>query len=91
MAKANSPLLDIIDKFTPKQAGDTEISSPKPSPRVPAQNKKIPFRTDKPIYSCYSKHEKKLIGRIYASITNAIADERQREALISKIEEDITQ
>ena len=34
--------------------------------------------------------EKKLIGKIYASISNAIADERQREALISKIEEDIT-
>lgn len=91
MVNTNSPLLDIIDKFTPKQADDTETSSPKSSSRVPAQNKKIPFRTDKPIYSCYSKHEKKLIGRIYASITNAVADERQREALISKIEEDITQ
>ena len=38
----------------------------------------------------YNKKEKKLIGRIYAAIGNAIADERLREALISNIEEEIT-
>ena len=51
---------------------------------------KIKYRTDKPIYSRYSKNEKKLIGKIYTAISNAIADERLREALISNIEDQIT-
>ena len=57
---------------------------------LPPHPQKTKFRTDAPIYSRYTKQEKKLIGKIYASIGNAVADERQREALISKIEEDIT-
>ena len=48
------------------------------------------FRSDKPIYSRFSKQEKKLIGRIYTAIDNAIPDEKLREALISNIEEQIT-
>ena len=42
------------------------------------------------LYSKYSKNEKKLIGKIYTAIGNAIADERLREALISNIEDQIT-
>lgn len=48
------------------------------------------FRTDKPCYSKFDKHEKRIIGRIYTSIENIIPDEEQREAIISKIEEDLT-
>lgn len=48
------------------------------------------FRTDNPIYSQYTKAEKKLIGKIYTSIAKAIPDEGQREALIKVIEEDLT-
>lgn len=84
----NSPLMDILDKLGPEQPATPQLENlyRKNQP----QQQKTKFRTDAPIYSRYSKQEKKLIGKIYASISNAVADERQREALISKIEEDIT-
>ena len=84
----NSPLIGILDKLGPEQPATPQLENlyRKNQP----QQQKTKFRTDAPIYSRYSKQEKKLIGKIYASISNAIADERQREALISKIEEDIT-
>ena len=66
------------------------VSEPIVTTRYNQGQSKTKYRTDKPIYSQYSKQEKKLIGKIYAAITNAIPDERQREALIRKIEEDIT-
>ena len=82
----NSPLKGILEKMQPetKKVEYTLV----PAKTVLVQKTK--FRTDNPIYSRYSKQERKLIGRIYAAITNAIPDEKQREALISKIEEDIT-
>lgn len=84
----NSPLIGILDKLGPEQSATPQLENlyRKNHP----QQQKTKYRTDAPIYSRYSKQEKKLIGKIYASISNAIADERQREALISKIEEDIT-
>lgn len=88
---SDSPLLNILDKLKPED----KITNPSPKP-VQIKNEpeekpsKTKFRTDKPIYSAYSKAEKKLIGKIYAAISNAISDERLKEALISKIEEDIT-
>lgn len=89
ISETNSPLKDILDKLGPEQPASRQpgIISGK---TLPPQQQKTKFRTDAPIYSRYSKQEKKLIGKIYASIGNAVADERQREALISKIEEDIT-
>lgn len=66
-----------------------EYANPQPLPISPKHNT-IKYRTDKSCYSRYSKQERKLIGKIYASIENAIADEVQRETLINKIEEDIT-
>ena len=48
------------------------------------------YRTDSPLYSKFNRAEKKIIRDIYASITSAIPDEKQCEALISKIEADIT-
>lgn len=82
----DSPLKRVIDRFKPQSDNSTVIleSSHLDSP------KKTKFRTDKSIYSGYSKKEKKLIGRIYAAIGNAIADHQLREVLISKIEEEIT-
>ena len=82
----------MIDKLKPQSAStaspqktDTNIfTSPEKS------ETKTKFRTDKPIYSRFSKQEKKLIGKIYTAIGNAIADERLREVLISNIEEHIT-
>ncbi len=82
----NSPLKGILDKIQP-ETKKVEYSF---VPAKPVLVQKTKFRTDSPIYSRYSKQERKLIGRIYAAITNAIPDEKQREALISKIEEDIT-
>ena len=76
----------ILDKIQP-ETKKVEYSF---VPAKPVLVQKTKFRTDSPIYSRYSKQERKLIGRIYAAITNAIPDEKQREALISKIEEDIT-
>ena len=89
---SDSPLKSVIEKLKPepKQNGTVEKQGhdgTKPDVEPP---KKVKYRTDKPIYSNYNKKEKKLIGRIYAAIGNAIADERLREALISNIEEEIT-
>lgn len=63
------------------------LSIPFPKPEKDGKTK---FRTDNPIYSQYTKAEKKLIGKIYTSIAKAIPDEGQREALIKVIEEDLT-
>lgn len=69
-------------------AGSVQPSST-PSSK-PEKEGKTKFRTDNPIYSQYTKAEKKLIGKIYTSIAKAIPDEGQREALIKVIEEDLT-
>lgn len=85
----DSPLKSVLVKF------ETPVSS-KEQPKkdfgkeIPDKDNKTKYRTDKPIYSRYSRNEKKLIGKIYTAIGNAIADERLREALISNIEEQIT-
>lgn len=83
-----SPLKSVVEKIK-SETTSTTLTKPAPpvSIVVPIKTK---FRTDKPEYSRYNKGEKKLIGKIYASIGNAIADEKLKEALISKIEEDIT-
>lgn len=89
ISETNSPLKDILDKLGPEQSASRQPENPS-GKTLPPHPQKTKFRTDAPIYSRYTKQEKKLIGKIYASIGNAVADERQREALISKIEEDIT-
>ena len=89
ISETNSPLKDILDKLGPEQSASRQPENPS-GKALPPHPQKTKFRTDAPIYSRYTKQEKKLIGKIYASIGNAVADERQREALISKIEEDIT-
>ena len=89
---SDSPLKSVIEKLKPesKQNDTTEIQGQDNVKSDVEPPKKVKYRTDKPIYSNYNKKEKKLIGRIYAAIGNAIADERLREALISNIEEEIT-
>lgn len=89
---SDSPLGKIIDKLMPTS---DKLHNGLPSTKAsqldePETTPKTKYRTDSPIYSKYSKAERKLIGRIYASIANAIPDERQREALIKVIEEDLT-
>lgn len=90
----NSPLKDIISNLTSsvKEQYKNREEEQVWQHQAISQNKtkSTKYRTDKPCYSRYSKQEKKLIGKIYASIANIIADEAQREVLISKIEEDIT-
>ena len=92
IVSTESPLKNVIDKLKPQpentttpQKTDIKISTLLEKPET-----KTKFRTDKPIYSRFSKQEKRLIGRIYTAISNAIADEKLREALISNIEEQIT-
>ena len=85
----DSPLKSVLVKF------ETPVSSEEQPKKdfgkeIPDKDNKTKYRTDKPIYSRYSRNEKKLIGKIYTAIGNAIADERLREALISNIEEQIT-
>lgn len=89
---SDSPLKSVIEKLKPesKQNDTTGIQGQDNVQSDVQPPKKVKYRTDKPIYSNYNRKEKKLIGRIYAAIGNAIADERLREALISNIEEEIT-
>ena len=89
---SDSPLKSVIEKLKPepKQNGTAEKQDNDGTKSDVEPPKKVKYRTDKSIYSNYNKKEKKLIGRIYAAIGNAIADERLREALISNIEEEIT-
>ena len=88
--ETDSSLKKIIDNLTPKAEQNNELFTPAPPLLETETNEKTKFRTDSPTYSRFSKAERKLIGRIYASIANAIPDERQREALIKVIEEDLT-
>ena len=85
----NSPLKNIINRLKP-QVGLPKSDHEYEEPETIKLDTKTKYRTDKPIYSRFSKQERKLIGRIYTAISNAIADEKLREALISNIEEQIT-
>lgn len=88
---SNSSLKKILNQFVPNLEQSTEpVQQILFPPSNPEKTEKTKFRTDNPIYSQYSKAEKKLIGKIYTSIAKAIPDERQREALIKVIEEDLT-
>lgn len=95
MKETQSPLMSIFNKPedeklpTTPQSPFSTTSFPSTS-QPPYASQKTKYRTDAPIYSSYSKQERKLIGRIFASIASAIPDERKSEALISKIEEDLT-
>ena len=91
LQNSNSPLRGILDRLAPEKKEETEQQKANRS-QQPANNQqeKTKFRTDNPIYSQYSKQEKKLIGRIYTAISNAITEELFRDALINKIEEELT-
>lgn len=91
LQNSNSPLRDVLDKLAPEKKEEIDHSDQihPISPIIDYQGK-TKFRTDKPAYSQYSKQEKKLIGKIYAVISNAISEELFREALINKIEEELT-
>lgn len=91
IGETDSFLKKIIDNLTPKaEQKEDSFKSVPPKPGGQETTEKTKFRTDSPTYSRFSKAERKLIGRIYASIANAIPDERQRDALIKVIEEDLT-
>ncbi len=91
--ESGSPLKSVIDRLKPATPTVT-LSTKKDSTLEDSSDQpkaKIKFRTDKPEYSSFSKKEKKLIGRIYAAIGLALADEALREALLNTIEKQITQ
>ncbi len=93
ISSKDSPLKTVLNQFestTSTHSKEKETNDLNKNTENQAKASKIKYRTDKPIYSRYSKNEKKLIGKIYTAIGNAIADERLREALISNIEEQIT-
>lgn len=83
----DTPLGNILSRM-PQVAATNPQTSASEQPKIPVSRQM--YRTDNPIYSRFNRAEKKIIRDIYASITNAIPDEKQREALISKIEADIT-
>ena len=91
--ESESPLKSVIDRLKPATPTVTQSTKKAPTsediPNLPKA--KIKYRTDKPEYSSFSKKEKKLIGRIYAAIGLALADEALREALLNTIEKQITQ
>ena len=88
----NSPLKGVIERLKPSDATlkKEENAVSKVTPCSNGTVAKTVYRTDAPIYSTYNKKEKKLIGKIYAAISNAIADETMRDALIGSIEKEIT-
>ena len=91
-SQARKQLENVTNKLnTPEKKEEPEQQKTN-RPQQPANNQqeKTKFRTDNPIYSQYSKQEKKLIGRIYTAISNAITEELFRDALINKIEEELT-
>lgn len=93
ISSKDSPLKSVLDQFETSTLKTGKDLSKKDIAKGSLNNdreNKTRYRTDKTIYSRYSKNEKKLIGKIYTAIGNAIADERLREALISNIEEQIT-
>ena len=91
ISSKDSPLKTVLDQFeTPTSKKEQEEIKKDIGKEISNKDNKVRYRTDKPIYSRYSKNEKKLIGKIYTAISNAIADERLREALISNIEDQIT-
>lgn len=94
IVSSESPLKGVIERLKPETLSNKEVDDEndvqKETPTDNSPSGKTKYRTDKPIYSNYSKKEKKLIGRIYAAISNAIADEPMREALINNIEEELT-
>lgn len=86
-----SPLKGVIERLKPIETEEKDESkSSSKSSAICKVETKTHYRTDAPIYSVYNKKEKKLIGKIYAAINNAIADESLREALIGSIEKEIT-
>lgn len=92
ISSKDSPLKTVLDQFETSTPTKDKEQNQKDFGEATSENvkdAKTRYRTDKPIYSRYSKSEKKLIGKIYTAIGNAIADERLREALISNIEEQI--
>lgn len=90
ISSKDSPLKSVLEHFeTPVPIKKEVQGNEEPNIEINKESK-TRYRTDKPIYSRYSKNEKKLIGKIYTAIGNAIADERLREALISNIEDQIT-
>lgn len=84
MEENGSPLQAVV-----KNVKATKTTLPQPKEK-PATEPKVTYRTDQPRYSTFGKKEKRLIGRIYTVIAKALPDERMSEALISKIEEEIT-
>lgn len=91
ISSKDSPLKTVLDQFeTSTSKKETEHFQKNFEDATLKIDTRTRYRTDKPIYSKYSKHEKKLIGKIYTAIGNAIADVRLREALISNIEDQIT-
>lgn len=95
LEESDSPLKNVAGKYVEKMplTGSEDDNKGVQEEQEEQYAKSLPktkYRTDKPIYSRFNKQEKKLIGRIYAAIGNAIADEKLREALISNIEDQIT-
>ena len=88
----NSPLMGVIERLKPTNVSEMKEANvlSRVVPSSNATESRTIYRTDAPIYSTYTKKEKKLIGKIFAAISNAIADETMREALIVSIEKEIT-
>lgn len=89
MQETNSPLLKL---FSP-----VGIQAPQPKPIAETTQPATPkpvitarLRTDDKKYDKFHEQEKKLILSIYSIIEKTLTNEREREALIDKIEMEIT-
>lgn len=90
LEKTGSPLCNILDRISPENGVLNEPESKYALNHQTGQPEKTKYRTDKAIYSKYSRQEKKLINRIYATISNVITEDIFKEALITRIEEELT-
>lgn len=96
---ADSPLAGIIDTaYTPTCSDLSEHPTPvvndvvsDPVSRVGGYGSKTSYlRTDKSIYAKFNKNTKDVINTVYRVIGDVLSIEAMREALIAKIEEELT-
>lgn len=92
MKNSDSPFYKAAMEMTEKAIGnETNAPSITETPQKPVQiePRKTKYRTDAPQYSRFDKKEKRLIGRVYEVLSNALPAGLS-ETVILKLEEELT-
>lgn len=102
--QSNSPIADVMSEaYNPDTLGESDFRQPNQDelkhPFTDNNTIEEPeyhdtpesyVRTSKPIYAIFSKETKKVLNTVYTIIGDVLPIEEMREALITKIEEEIT-